>query len=230
MLDVFREEKKYVCNLPELTYIKNVLTGVMQGDPFQGYEPYLVRSLYFDSYSDVDYVEKDHGLSERKKVRIRVYDHNAKKAKLELKAKSGCMQRKQSLTITREDAIALIDGRYEVLRSYSEEFAMYMYNLMSINLYKPKTMIEYDRVALTAPVNNIRLTIDSKVRANEGCFDLFAKDVNCYQVISPTKGILEVKYNKFLLSYIKEALRCVNNIESSASKYTLARCMGQGGE
>ena len=230
MIDVFREEKKYVCNLLEATYIKNTLTGVLSGDPFQGYKPYLVRSLYFDSYRDTDYKEKEDGLSERKKVRLRVYSPDAKKAKLELKQKSGCMQRKQSLTITREHAMELIAGNTEVLREYPDAFAEHMYNLMKTEMYIPKTVVEYDRVAFTAPINNIRLTIDSGVRANEGYFNIFDKELSLYPVMDPAKVILEVKYNKFLLSYIKDALRCVDKIEASASKYVMARGIGQGGE
>lgn len=228
MLDVFREEKKYLCNLPEFVYIKNVLSAVLEGDPFNGYDSYLVRSLYFDSNQDVDYFEKDAGLSERKKVRLRIYDPKAEKAKLELKAKSGSMQRKQSLTISKSHAIELINGNYEVLNEYEGEFASYMYYLMVTEQYSPKTLIEYDRVGLTAPLNNTRITFDSGVRAHEGNYNLFDDVVNCYPVISPSKGILEVKYNKFLASYIKETLRCVNLLESSASKYVLARCIGQG--
>ena len=230
MIDVFREEKKYVCNLLEASYVKNTLMGVMSGDPFQGYRPYLVRSLYFDSYKDVDYREKEDGLSERKKVRLRVYSPDAKKAKLELKQKSGCMQRKQSLSVSREHAIELINGNYGVLKEYEDDFAVYMHNLMKTEFYIPKTVVEYDRVAFTAPINNIRLTVDSGVRANEGYFNIFDKALTLYPVMDPAKVILEVKYNKFLLSYIKEALRCVDKIESSASKYVMARGIGQGGE
>lgn len=229
MLDVFREEKKYVCDLAEFIYAKNSLSAVMEGDPFQGYESYVVKSLYFDSYTDVDYIEKDEGVENRKKVRIRTYGSGLDFAKLELKAKSGSMQRKQSLNISKADAIELINGNYGVLNNYSEEFATYMYNLMVTQQYRPKTIVEYDRVALTAPLNNIRVTFDSGVRANEGVFDLFSEDTNCYPVMSPSKGIIEVKYNKFLASYVKETLRCVNTLESSASKYVLARCMGLGG-
>lgn len=230
MIDVFREEKKYVCNLLEAVYLKNCLNAILQGDPFQGYEPYMVRSLYFDTVSDSDFREKEDGLSDRRKVRLRIYSPDAKTAKLELKQKSGCMQRKQSLTISREHAKELIHGNYDVLKEYGDDFATYMYNLMNLEGYKPKTVVEYDRVAYTAPINDIRLTVDSGVRANEGHFDIFNKDLALYSVIDPTTVIFEVKYNKYLLSYIKDAIRCVCKLESSASKYTLARYIGQGGE
>lgn len=230
MLDVFREEKKYLCNLLEAVYLKNTLNGIMQGDPFQGYEPYMVRSLYFDSIKDTDYTEKEDGLGDRKKVRLRVYSPEAVTAKLELKQKSGCMQRKQSLSLSREHAKEMIKGNYDVLKEYDDEFASYMYNLMTLEAYRPKTVIEYDRVAYTAPINNIRLTVDCGVRANEGYFDIFDKDIALYPVIDPSEVIFEVKYNKYMLSYIKDAIRCVCRIESSASKYTLSRCIGQGGE
>ncbi len=230
MLDIFREEKKYVCNLLEAGYLRNTLSGTLQGDPFNEYEPYMVRSLYFDSFADTDFWEKEDGLSERKKVRLRIYSPDAKTAKLELKQKSGCMQRKQSLTVSREHAIDLINGNYDVLKEYNDEFASYMFNLMTLEAYKPKTVVEYDRVAFTAPINNIRLTVDSGVRANEGYFNIFDKDIALYPVIDPASVIFEVKYNNYLLSYIKDVIRCVCKTESSASKYSLARYIGQGGE
>jgi len=230
MLDVLREEKKYVCNLTEASYVKNSLKGILAGDPFQGYRPYIVRSLYFDTYGDRDYQEKEDGLSERRKVRLRIYSPEAGTAKLELKQKSGCMQRKQSLSIKREDAMELIKGNYEVLKKYDSKFAVYMYGLMETEHYMPKTVVEYDRTAFTAPFNNTRLTIDSGIRANEGYFNIFDNNLCLYPVCDPAEVILEVKYNNFLLSYIKDAIRCVDKTESSASKYMMARKIGRGGE
>ena len=230
MLDVLREEKKYVCNLLEAVYLKNTLNGIMQGDPYQGYEPYMVRSLYFDSMSDIDYREKEDGLSDRKKVRLRIYSPDSDYAKLELKQKSGCMQRKQSLAVTREHAVELISGNYDVLKEYDNEFSTYMYNLMTLESYRPKTVIEYDRVAYVAPINNIRLTVDSGVRANEGYFNIFDENIALYPVIDPSSVIFEVKYNKYMPSYVKDAIRFICKTETSASKYTMSRYIGQGGE
>ena len=203
MLDVLREEKKYYMTSSELLLVKSKLTKVLSGDSFNGFNKYLVRSLYFDSYTDRDLNEKAAGLSERKKIRLRIYHTDAKKAKLELKAKSGTMQRKRSLTISKEDAIELIKGNYSVLLKYTESIALEFYVIMSSELYRPKCVIEYDRIALMAPENNIRITFDTGIRSNEGNFDFFSDTLDFYKVMPDDKGVLEVKYNRFLPSYIK---------------------------
>ncbi len=230
MLDVLREEKKYKMSLAELVYIKGQLENVMHGDAFNGTKPYLVRSLYFDSASDIDFYEKEAGINDRKKIRLRVYSPDAKKAKLELKAKSGTMQRKQSLTVSKEDAMEMIRGNYSVLLNYNEELAEYLYRKMTMELYQPRCVVEYDRIAFGTNENNIRLTLDSGVRANEGSFDIFSNQLQLYPVMRPDEGVLEVKYNRFLLSYIKDIIRCVDKVETSVSKYSMSRKFGLGGE
>ncbi|SFG50838.1 VTC domain-containing protein [Lachnospiraceae bacterium C7] len=229
MLDVLREEKKYKMSKIQLSYVKSQLSMVMQGDSFHGLNSYLVRSLYFDSYTDIDLFEKEAGLSERKKIRLRIYSPKDTKAKLELKAKSGCMQHKRSLTISKEDAQELIKGNYNVLLRYDEDIAMEFYRIMSMNLYRPKCVVEYDRIALMAPENSIRVTIDTDVRSNEGEFDIFSEKLQTYPVMEKDQGVLEVKYNRFLPSYIKIMLNSVNKVETSVSKYVLARKFSGGG-
>lgn len=230
MLDVLREEKKYKMSLAELAYVKGQLENVMHGDAFNGTKPYMVRSLYFDSASNIDFYEKEAGLNDRKKIRLRVYSPDAKKAKLELKAKSGTMQRKQSLTVTKEDAVEMIHGNYAVLLNYKDELASYLYRKMTMEVYQPRCIVEYNRIAFGTNENNIRLTLDSDIRANEGNFNIFSKQLQLYPVMELNKGVLEVKYNRFLLSYIKDIIQCADKIETSVSKYSMSRRFGLGGE
>lgn len=229
MLDILREEKKYRISLGTATYIRSKLENVLQGDSFNGSNAYLVRSLYFDSISDKDYFDKQIGTDYHKKIRIRIYDPKSTKAKLELKEKSGSMQRKRSLSICKEDAIELINRNYEVLKNYEEDLANELYMIMSTDLYVPRCIVEYDRIAFGVTENNTRITIDSRVRSNEGNFDLFSENLQTYPVMHNDDVILEVKYNNFLLSYVKDVIKCINKIEMSASKYCMARKFGLGG-
>ncbi len=230
MLDILREEKKYEVSLTEMAYVKSRLEAVLRGDSVNGTKTYLVRSLYFDSISDVDYFEKEAGVSERKKIRIRVYSPDSKVAKLELKAKSGGMQRKQSLTISKEDATEMIHGNYEVLKNYKDDLAGYLYRTMTMEMYLPRCVVEYDRIAFRTSENDIRITLDSGVRANEGNFDIFSDKLMFYPVMNPCKGVVEVKYNRFLLSYVKDILQGIDKVETSVSKYCMSRKYGLGGE
>ena len=47
-----------------------------------------------------------------------------------------------------------------------------------------------------------------------------------YPVLDPFNTVLEVKYNGFLLSYIKELVNRVDRSQLSVSKYCLARSAG----
>ena len=64
---------------------------------------------------------------------------------------------------------------------------------------------------------------DHQIRASETCMDLFNPALNTYPVLPSFHGVLEVKYNGFLLSYIKEAVSWADRSEISVSKYCLAR-------
>ncbi len=229
-LDVFREEKKYEMSIMNLEYVKSQLESCLHGDPINGMKPYLVRSLYFDSYNNIDYWDKELGANSRKKIRLRVYSPDSATAKLELKEKNGSMQRKQSLSVPKEEALELIAGNYEVLLKHDEELASYLYGKMISEMYTPRTIVEYDRIAFGTNENNIRLTIDTGIRANEGYYNIFDENLQLYPVMRSNRGVLEVKYNNFLLSYIKDVIQCVDSIETSVSKYMLARAIGMGGE
>ena len=76
--------------------------------------------------------------------------------------------------------------------------------------------------------NNTRVTFDSDIRATESSFDIFDSNLCLYPVYSTEKTVLEVKYNHFLLSYIKDIINSVDKIETSVSKYCLARTISLG--
>lgn len=92
--------------------------------------------------------------------------------------------------------------------------------------YRPKTIVEYDRKAFIAKENKIRITFDSRIVSVESCFDLFSPRLNMNPVLDPYCVVLEVKYNGFLLDYLRELINSVDRSELSVSKYVLARQNG----
>lgn len=158
-----------------------------------------------------------------RKIRLRIYDPAADFAMLEMKQKEGSYQKKRSLRVSREDAIELTKGRYHSLLKYTDPFAAECYGLMHMACYRPKTIVEYKRKAYIAKENKIRITFDHQIQATESCMELFSPDLNMCPVLDPFNGVLEVKYNGFLLSYIKELVNEANRSELSVSKYCLAR-------
>lgn len=226
MNEVMRQEKKYLVTLTDLYSLSDRLSQVMRRDAHGDSTGYRVRSLYFDSLNEGDYNDKIDGLELRRKIRLRVYDPEGDFAILEMKQKQGSFQKKRSLRLRREDAQKLIAGRHGVLLRYNEPFAAECYGLMSRLCYRPKTVVEYQRQAFIAKENRIRITIDHHIIATESRLDLFAPNLNLYPVLDPFNAVLEVKYNGFLLSYIKDTVSQVNRSELSVSKYCLARSAG----
>ena len=223
LLNVYREEKKFLINIEEFIARSHMLEQFMIQDEHNGALGYKIRSLYFDTEYDEDFFGKLEGLELRRKIRLRIYDPSAKSAKLEMKQKQGPYQPKRSLSITRDDAMRLTEGDYSPLLKYSEPFAAECYALMRMQNYRPKTIVEYNRKAFIAKENKIRVTFDSNIIATETDMNLFSENLNTYSVMDKFGVVLEVKFNGFLLGYIKDMLGIVNKSETSVSKYMLAR-------
>ena len=223
MRAVLRQEKKFLLKYSEFIEHSAYLESVMISDEHNGFFGYNVRSLYFDTLYDRDYEGKSDGLSLRRKIRLRVYSPTDKFAYLEIKQKEDKYQMKRSLKLTKEDALELINCNYDVLLKYDEEFAHECHAIMTTEKYYPKTVVEYNRKAYIAKENSIRITFDSHIVASETNFNIFDEHLALYPVFPLDNVVLEVKYNGFLLSYIKDLLDNVSKIELSVSKYCLAR-------
>ncbi len=234
LLDVLRQEKKYLLNMFRTKELESLLQVTLNSDPHNrkgefGNKGYMVRSLYFDTIDDTDFREKIDGIGERRKIRIRIYDTKAQHTKLELKEKHGDFQRKRSLLISRRETEELIEGKYECLLNREEEFAHEIYGKMKEKVYLPKCIVEYERMAWFVPENDIRITLDGDIRGTESNFDLFSDKLLLYPVSDITMTTLEVKFNNFLLSYVRDLLSLHEEAQISASKYCMARSVSMRG-
>ncbi len=223
MNQVLREEKKFLINIEDFLRESHKLEQVMIQDEHNGTHGYIIRSLYFDTIYDRDYFEKAAGTELRRKMRLRVYDPDDDFAMLEMKQKQGNSQLKRSLRVSREDGEAISRGDYSPLLKYTEPFAAECYGMMTSRCYRPVTVVEYRRKAFIAKENKIRVTFDNQIVATESCFDIFSPRLNMNPVLDKFNVVLEVKYNGFLLDYIRRLLNDIDRSELSVSKYVLAR-------
>ena len=227
-LDVLRTEKKYVLPVHVAGAVKSRLSYILQPDEFcRDQKPYLVKSLYFDSLSDRDYYQKCSGLENRHKIRLRTYGDGGA-IKLEWKRKQGAKQRKQSLLVSKQAAQELIDGSYRCLLEYDDDLARRLYAIMTEQVYRPKCLVQYERFAYALATNDIRITFDSNISAQEGNFELFSGAVAWYPVQPPNLVTLEIKYNHFLLEQIQTALAPFGLSETASSKYLRGRYFSMG--
>ena len=228
MLQVLRREEKYPMALEDaFKYIK-YFSKLLTIDSYSENGSYSVRSLYFDTIDDRDYYNKITEQNTRRKIRLRLYHPSDSFVKIEMKKKENIYQEKRSLIIRREDAQEIIDGNYSVLLHYPEDFAAELFSLMTMELYRPKSIVEYQRYAFTTEENHIRLTFDSMIRGTEASFDLFSDSLPLIPIYEPSNVIFEVKYDKFLLGYISEIISDIDKKNISCSKYCLSRSIGCG--
>ncbi len=226
--NVFRKEIKYVITRREFYRISDRLDAVMQRDSHGTNGTYNIRSLYFDSLSDRDFHDNLDGVMEKRKIRIRIYDLADENALLEYKCKSGSDSRKKSLVITREEAMALERRSFASLLFHDEELAAFLYNKMTQNVYQPRTIVVYDRTAFTYPVSDVRVTFDHNIMGSLSPFGLFDEHVPLYPLMEMGYGVLEVKYNEFLVSPIARIIADIDHLPIANSKYSDARFLAYG--
>jgi len=227
MLEVLRQEKKYLIDLRQYYYLSRRFSRILMEDKHSSGDGYLVQSLYFDSLDGTDYDEKINGTDVRKKIRLRNYGAHSPSAKLEMKQKQGILQKKRSLSLNREQSYRVINGDYSVLLESGSDFAGECFGIMNMHCYRPKAVIMYTRKVFIAFENEIRITFDHHINGSESNFDIFSDDLVGNMIFDPSLVVMEVKFNGFLLSYIKDIINEVNASESAVSKYCLGRAVGK---
>jgi len=98
---------------------------------------------------------------------------------------------------------------------------------MSMRCYVPKAIVMYTRKVFVAHENDIRITFDHHIKGSESNFDIFSNDLVGNMIFDPALVVMEVKFNGFLLSYIKDIINEVNASETAVSKYCLGRTIGK---
>lgn len=94
---------------------------------------------------------------------------------------------------------------------------------MKTRLYRPVSLVEYDRRAYTHPSFNTRVTLDNNLRYCPFCCDLFSHHLNFQSALPKNHTILEIKYDRFLLRQIQEALSHCDLTRESPSKFGTSR-------
>lgn len=217
-LKTFRHEYKFVIPYEEMLSLRQKLDELLTLDRGNSY---IVRSLYLDSYDDQDYYDKLNGEINRKKIRLRIYDTTSDKVKLEIKAKYDYHQLKESLVISKKDANEIINGNYEFLLNYDNEVAEKIYLILKEG-YKPKVIIEYDRLAYITTTTT-RITFDYNIKRSTDFENFFTDDINYVDLVDGKDVVLEVKFDRFLEPYISKVLEKYISRYQSVSKYMMGR-------
>jgi hypothetical protein len=185
---------------------------------------YIIHSLYFDDYKDTSVYTTDSGLSKRFKWRIRYYGDDLSYIVLERKEKleSRCHKKICKLTIEEYDAIVkgnITDIAYDTNKNLIKELAR---DILVFD-YKPKVIIDYERIAYVEEITNVRITFDMKISASYELEHFLDGDYQRYYVNPRGLNVLEVKFDDILPSYIRKIVESYNFKQSSFSKYYYGR-------
>lgn len=218
ILKTFRHEYKFVIPYGDMLKLRSKLDEVLTLDRGGSY---IVRSLYFDTPEDSDYYAKQGGEMIRKKIRLRIYDTKDNKAKLEIKGKYDYHQLKESLVISKDDAINIINGNYESLLLMDNDLAKRLY-VYFMTGYRPKVIVEYDRIAYITSTTT-RITLDYNIKKSNDFDKFYQDDINYFDLTDKKDVVLEVKFDRFLEPYISKILEKYISRYQSVSKYVMGR-------
>ncbi|SMP38218.1 polyphosphate polymerase domain-containing protein [Anoxynatronum buryatiense] len=217
-----RHELKYHINASDYAQLRMRLQTVARLDENVGDDDgYIIRSLYFDNYSDKAVVEKLSGLSRREKFRLRYYNDDTSLIRLEKKSKENRLTYKESTVIKAAQCAALLAGEYDCLKTPDEPLFMELYTKIRYQNLRPKSIVEYHREAYTYHAGNVRVTFDSNIRTA----NWVAGFLNRHMTTIPAAKtiILEIKYDGFLPDIISDILQIGWRNQTEFSKYVVGR-------
>lgn len=219
-----RHELKYYINYFEYTALKNRLKYVMQQDRHSlDDNGYYIRSLYFDDLGDSDMSSKQAGLLNRKKIRVRIYNHSDRIIMLEKKIKFEQMIKKEAVQIARHEYESIVSNNINFLREAGTQTSLMFYTEFKNCLLQPKVIVDYTREAYVLPYAGIRVTFDKALCAGTLRTNLFDFEQIMLRAMQPNTMIMEVKYNVFLPDHIRSLLQVAARGRSAISKYVLCR-------
>jgi hypothetical protein len=169
--------------------------------------------------------EKLDGVNMREKFRIRFYNENTDVIHIEKKSKFNGLGTKQSVPLTRHETAELLNGRWEWLEKSSRPLAHELRCKMINQGLRPKTIVDYIREPFIYTPGNVRVTLDYDIRTGIGVENFLEHD----RVTIPTNSsfaILEVKWDEFLPSIIRDIVQLEGRRTSSFSKYAACRVYG----
>ena len=221
----YRNEWKYNLSNGELSLLKIRVSKVMKLDPHTPKEGrYLIHSLYFDDFKDTSVYTTESGLSKRYKWRIRYYGDDLSYIVLEKKEKLESRCHKKSCRLTLDEYESIVSGNitdivYDTQKELIKELAC---DMMMFD-YRPKVIVDYERIAYVELITNVRITFDMKISASYELENFLNGDYTKFYVEPSGWNVLEVKFDDILPSHIRNIVESYCFNQSSFSKYYYCR-------
>lgn len=221
----FRHEWKHEINYSDMIILRQRLKAVMKPDENAVDGKYFIRSIYFDNISDKALREKIDGVNCREKFRIRYYNDDTSLIHLEKKSKINGLGNKQSANLSAEEAQKIVDGDLDWMIDCDRPLLQELYSKMKSQGLCPKTIVDYTREPFVFSAGNVRVTLDYDIRTGLYCTDFLNPD--CITIPAGNAPIiLEVKWDEFLPSVIRDIVQLESRRTAAFSKYAVCRIYG----
>ena len=221
----YRHEWKHELNYLDLLSIRARLRAVMEPDPHTIDGKYYIRSLYFDNPNDKALREKLDGVNLREKFRIRYYNGDTSLIHLEKKSKVNGLGTKFSARLSAEEAQAVVDGDIDWMLASEHPLVQELYCKMRYQGMGPKTIVDYTREPFIYAPGNVRVTFDYDIRTGMKSTDFL--NPACVTIPAGDAPILlEVKWDAFLPSIIRDVVQMPGRHAAAFSKYAQCRIYG----
>lgn len=221
----YRHEWKHEISYADLLAIRQRLRAVAESDPHAEGGKYLIRSLYFDNMEDKALREKIDGVNLREKFRIRYYNGDPSVIHLEKKSKRAGLGTKYSAELSRDEAQKIVDSELDWMIDSGRPLVQELYCKMRYQGLKPKTIVDYTREPFIYRPGNVRVTFDYDIRTGLACTDFL--NPACVTIPAGDAPILlEVKWDAFLPSVIRDAVQTPGRRVEAFSKYAQCRIYG----
>lgn len=221
----YRHELKYTVNFGDMMILRSRLSRIMQTDPHTADGKYMIRSIYFDTPADSAMREKLDGVSVREKFRIRFYNNDTSLIHLEKKSKMNGLCNKQSAKITEAEVHRIASGDTGFMADHESGLVRELYSKMITKQLAPKTVVDYTREPFVFAPGNVRITLDYEIRTSPSVHR-FADPELATVPVPGDPIILEVKWDEFLPSVIRDAVDLGNRRVGAFSKYAACRIYG----
>jgi len=222
----YRHEWKHEINYLDLISIRQRIRAVAKYDPHAPDGKYLIRSLYFDNQNDKALREKIDGVNRREKFRIRYYNLDTSLINLEKKSRQNGLGTKYSARLTKEQAQAIVDGDTDWMMDSGSDLIQELYCKMTYQGMRPKTIVDYTREPFIYEAGNVRVTFDYNIRTGLWVTDFLNPDCVTIPAGDYSPIILEVKWDEYLPSIIRDCVQTPGRHVTAFSKYAQCRLYG----
>lgn len=138
------------------------------------------------------------------------------------KSKQGGLGNKQSASVSKDEVQSILDNYCRWMLNSERPLLEELYCKMKFQRLRPKTIVDYTREPFIYAPGNVRVTLDHHIRTGLYGIDFLNPD----SVTIPAgnaAAILEVKWDSFLPSIIRDIVQLEGRHTSAFSKYAACR-------